>query len=214
MARGKAPTSPPGVRPGVPCASARFPRLRFRAKSGASLLAAVTALMLAGPAQSAPLAPGNVLPPLRGELLSGGKIVLPDSALGSESLLLLGFTYESRHEVEAWVVRIRRDFGAESSLRWYEVPMLGGAARLARPFIDGGMRRGTPRELHDRVLTVYRDAKEWKRHAGFTTPDVAYVLLVSREGRLVWRGQGPLDDRTYDALAGEVRALRAANAAR
>jgi hypothetical protein len=151
--------------------------------------------------------PGGELPKLRGELLSGRSIVLPDSARGSALLLLLGFTYESRHDVEAWAERFRRDFGADSALRCYEVPVIGGAARLARPFIDGGMRRGTPRALHERVITVYRDAGEWKQRVGFSERDVAYLLLVDGEGRVVWRAQGPFGEERYGLLAGRVRDL-------
>jgi hypothetical protein len=151
--------------------------------------------------------PGGELPKLRGELLSGRSIVLPDSARGSSLLLLLGFTYESRHDVEAWAGRSRHDFGADSTLRCYEVPVVGGAARLARPFIDGGMRRGTPRTLHERVITLYRDAAEWKQRVGFAEQDVAYVLLVDGEGRVVWQARGPFGEERYGLLAERVRDL-------
>ena len=88
-----------------------------RRLDAATWLTACMALLMAGIAEAGPLEPGNRLPPLHGELLTGRKITLPDSALGSESLLLLGFTYESRHDVEAWAARIRRDFGSDAARR-------------------------------------------------------------------------------------------------
>jgi hypothetical protein len=169
---------------------------------GLGLVSAVNSL-----ASAPPIPLGSELPKLRGELLSGRSIVLPDSARGSSLLLLLGFTYESRHDVEAWAERFRRDFGEDSTLRCYEVPVLGGAARLARPFIDGGMRRGTPRALHERVVTLYRDAGEWKQRVGFTERDVAYLLLVDGEGRVAWQARGPYGEAAYAVLAGRVRDL-------
>jgi hypothetical protein len=169
---------------------------------GLGLLGAVASL-----AKVPMITPGGELPKLRGGLLSGRSIVLPDSARGSALLLLLGFTYESRHDVEAWAERFRRDFGADSTLRCYEIPVIGGAARLARPFIDGGMRRGTPRALHERVITVYRDAGAWKQRVGFSERDVAYLLLVDRWGRVVWQARGPFGEAAYAALAGRVREL-------
>jgi hypothetical protein len=175
---------------------------------GEFLLGLGLAILMTDPAAAATILPGAELPALRGELLSGRKIVLPDSARGSPMLLLLGFTYESRHDVEAWAERFRRDFGSDSKLRCYEIPVIGGAASLARPFIDHGMRRGTPRELHDRVITVYRDAGAWKRWVGFSEPNVAYLLLVDTEGRVVWRAQGPFGDAAYGSLAERVRGLR------
>ena len=151
--------------------------------------------------------PGGELPKLRGELLSGRSIVLPDSARGSGLLLLLGFTYESRHDVEAWAERFRRDFGADPTLRCYEVPVIGGVARLARPFIDGGMRNGTPRALQERGITVYRDAGVWKQRVGFSERDAAYLLLVDGEGRVVWRAHGPFSEERYGSLAERVHGL-------
>jgi hypothetical protein len=162
---------------------------------------------VAGAEAVSPIAIGDMLPALRGELLSGGKVTLPDSSLGSAALLMLGFTYDSRHDVEAWAERFRGDFAADTTVTFFEVPVIGGAGRIARPFIDRGMRRGTPRELHDHVITVYRNAGEWKRRVGFSEPDVAYLLLVDRAGRLIFNAHGPFDEVGYQALAGHVRRL-------
>jgi len=159
----------------------------------------------AAPAEVRPLAPGDTLPELRGDLLDGREIVLPDAVRGSRVILLLGFSYASRFDVEAWAERIRERLGDDSALVTYEVPVIGGMARMARPFIDRGMRRGTPEALHDRVFTVYRDAGTWKRLAGHDAKDVAYVLLLDPDGRIAWRGNGPLDEAAFAALARAVR---------
>jgi hypothetical protein len=68
------------------------------------------------------------------------------SARGRAALLLLGLTYESRFAVEAWAGRFRRDFETGPRVTFYEIPMIGGMARLGKWFIDGGMRRGTPQK--------------------------------------------------------------------
>ena len=151
------------------------------------------------------LVPGDRLPPLRGEFLSGRKAVLPDAARGHVALVALGFSYESRIAVEAWTARFRRDFGADSAVSFFEVPVLGGMARVARPFIDGGMRRGTPKALHENVITVYGGAGEWKLRLGFREPDDAYLVLLDRGGRVVWRQAGPFREEDYALLAAEAR---------
>jgi hypothetical protein len=151
------------------------------------------------------LGPGDLMPPLRGEFLSGRKAVLPDAARGRVALVALGFSYGSRFAVEAWIARFRRDFGADSALTFFEVPVLGGLARAARPFIDGGMRRGTPQALHENVITVYGGASEWKSRAGFHEPDDAYLLLLDRAGRIVWRHAGPFREADYALLAAAVK---------
>src|ERR1043166_7131934 len=77
---------------------------------------------------------GDRLPELRGESLSGRKIVLPQAAAGRVTLLLLGFTYKSRFAVEAWAAKFRAEFESDPRLTFYEAPMIGGVARLAKWF--------------------------------------------------------------------------------
>jgi len=169
------------------------------------MMATLLIVGLAAAAPSPALVPGDLMPPLRGEFLSGRKAVLPDAARGHVALVALGFTYESRFAVEAWIARFRQDFGADSSFTFFEVPVLGGMARMARPFIDGGMRRGTPRALHENVITVYGRANEWKLRLGFREADDAYLLLLDRSGRVVWRHAGPFREEDHALLTAEAR---------
>src|ERR1700758_4498394 len=97
---------------------------------------------------------GETLPPLKGEFLTGRPAQLPDAASGRVALLALGFTYDSRFPVEAWVGRFRKDFGGNPQVTFYEIPMIGGMARLGKWFIDSGMRRGTPLRDQENVITV------------------------------------------------------------
>lgn len=57
------------------------------------------------------------------------------------ALLMLGFTYDSRFQVEAWAKRFRQDFGTKPGVTFFEIPMIGGMARMGKWFIDSGMRR-------------------------------------------------------------------------
>src|SRR3954468_7081699 len=85
---------------------------------------------------SAEIKIGERLPELRGEFLTGRKVVLPQAAEGRVTLLLLGFTYDSRFAVEAWAKRFRAEFSSDPRVTFYEVPMIGGMARLGKWFID------------------------------------------------------------------------------
>ena len=46
-------------------------------------------------------------------------------------------------------------FSDEPAIQLFEVPIIGGFAKLGKWFIDSGMRSGTPKEMHDHVLTAY-----------------------------------------------------------
>ena len=154
------------------------------------------------------LALQDPLPTLKGNDLNGHATELPRDVAGRLALLALGFTSGSRHDVEAWTERFRKTFGADSSVTYYEVPVLGGMARIMRPMIDGGMKKGTPAELRSHAITVWQGAGDWKRRVGFKVGDAAYLILLDRRGRVAWRYAGHLDETAWDSLAQALAAAR------
>jgi hypothetical protein len=155
----------------------------------------------------APIAVGDAFPRLEGEFLTGKKAVLPDAAKGKIALVMMGFTYDSRFAVEAWAERVKPAFAEMGTATFYEVPVLGGMARMAKWFIDSGMRRGTPKELHENVITVWGSVDRWKALMGFTkaAEKDAYLALLDADGRVRWRHHGPYTQEAFDAM---MRAAR------
>jgi hypothetical protein len=153
---------------------------------------------------------GDNMPEHRGEYLSGRPAILPRDACGRVALLLFGFTYESRFAVEAWTKRFRQDFEKNPQVTFYEIPMIGGMARLGKWFIDSGMRRGTPKADHENVITVYGGTEPWKQRLGVKAEDSASLVIVDQTGRVVWRHAGPFEETSYQALAAQVRQVASA----
>src|SRR3954468_14174836 len=150
---------------------------------------------------SAEIKIGDRLPELRGESLTGRKVVLPQAAEGRVTLLLLGFSYKSRFAVEAWAERFRAQYQSDPHVTFYEAPMIGGVARLAKWFIDSGMRRGTPEKDYERVVTVYAHTDLWKQRVRFADPDAAYLILLDHTGKIAWRYQGAFEDGAFQELS-------------
>ena len=148
----------------------------------------------------APLAVGDPFPRLEAEFLTGRKAVLPDAAAGKSALVMMGFTYDSRFAVEKWAEHLRRELGANDTFTFFEVPVIGGMGRMAKWFINSGMRKGTPKELHENVITVYGGADRWKKAMGFSKAEenAAYLALLGPDGRVQWLHRG---DFTEEALA-------------
>jgi len=169
----------------------------------------VLAMGLIGPAGAfaSSLAVGETLPNLQGEFLTGRPAVLPQAAAGKVALLLLGFTYDSRFEVEAWAKEFRREFEKNPNAAFYEIPMIGGLARLGKWFIDSGMRRGTPEADREHVITVYGGTEEWKRRVGFKDPKAAYLLLLDTRGKVAWECSDAFSEERYRALSQRVSRL-------
>lgn len=155
---------------------------------------------------AAALTVGTPMPRLEGENLNGKKAVLPDIAKGRVTLVALGFSYDSRRPVDVWTKRFRREFGQHPDTASFEVPVIGGMARLAKLLIDSGMRRGTAKEDRDGVITVYGGASEWKDRLGVQDNDIAYLLLLDREGKVRWRHAGLFDESLWSELKAAAEA--------
>ena len=168
----------------------------------------LTALLLAS-TLVAPLTPGTPMPQLKGQFLTSRDATLPDAASNHIALVCLGFTYNSRFPVEAWIARFRKDYAANPAVTFFEVPMISGMARLGKWFIDSGMRGGTPKADQDNVITVYGYTDAWKSRVNFKAPDDAYLLLLDRRGIIRWIHNGPFDEASYKVLTAQMTALLA-----
>src|SRR3954470_15949261 len=183
----------------------------------ACLLGAVMmsiATLAAGAAQES-LQVGDPLPRLTGHLLTGSEAVLPQALAGKVALIAMGFTYKSRFPVEAWADWYRATIDWTTAVTFLEVPMIGGAATLGRWFIDRGMRKGTPAELHDQVLTVYGGTGEWKKRLLYSAAheNDAYLIAVDREGIVRWVHHGAFEQWRADELHAVLTSLAGAPAA-
>ena len=167
----------------------------------------VISAMLAAAVPVAGLAVGETLPTLRGEFLTGSPALLPQAASGRVALLLLGFTYDSRYAVEAWTKKFRQQFEKNPRVTFYEIPMIGGMARMGKWFIDSGMRRGTPKADQENVITVYGGTDPWKKRVAFGDPKAAYLILIDQNGTVAWQYAGGFDEEPYRALSSEVSRL-------
>ena len=181
-------------------------RSSFFALALASTMGVVPARAADQSRTAAPLAVGDVFPRLEAEFLTGRKAVLPDAAAGKSALVMMGFTYDSRFDVEKWAEQVRREFGANDKVTFFEVPVIGGMGRMAKWFIDAGMRKGTPKELHENVITVYGGVDRWKQTMGFSKAqeDAAYVALLGPDGRVQWMHRGGFTEEAMTALKAAI----------
>ena len=159
------------------------------------------AILQAQPAMD-PVRVGAQLPALKGQFLTGREAELPRASSGKVALVVMGFTYKSRFPVEAWGSWYRATIGSRTDVTFFEVPMIGGLATLGRWFIDRGMRSGTPVELHDRVITVYKGTGDWKKRLAYSAEreDDAYLIVLDREGVVRRLHHGGFDQARADEL--------------
>lgn len=147
---------------------------------------------------------GEVFPTVQGTSLDGRDVTLPGVGAGEPLLLLVGYEQEAQFDLDRWLLGLDQ---AGVAVRTLEVPTIPGLVpRMISGMIDGGMRRGIPREDWGGVVTVYGDAGAIARFTGNQDGLTGRVLLLDGTGRVVF-----FHDRGWSV--GTLRRLQAALAA-
>ena len=130
-------------------------------------------------------------PRVEGSNLEGRQFALPNDFEGELNIVLVAFRREQQDDVDTWAPFLTSMAATHAGLKAYELPTLSRSYRLVRRFIDGGMARGIPaRATREATITLYIDKAPFKRALGITAEDRIVTLLVARDGRVLWRGDG------------------------
>ncbi|HXV16075.1 MAG TPA: hypothetical protein VD758_04810, partial [Gemmatimonadaceae bacterium] len=97
----------------------------------------------------------------------------------------------------------------ERGVRVYELPTLNRSYTIMRRFIDGGMARGIPQKAtREATITLYIDKSPFKQALAISTEDRIVTMIVSRDGRVLWRADGRFTTASGAELAGVLDALK------
>ena len=150
---------------------------------------------------------GEPFPELKAQALSGRATTLPQDAQGKVAFLVLGFSQAGGKTAEAWSKRFERDFKDDPRVTHYSLAMIGGMGKIAKPFIEGGMKKSMPPAQYDYMISFYSNTDSWKKRVGFNGPDDAYIVVLDSNGNVRYLHGGPLEDSAYVNAAAAVRAL-------
>ena len=140
-------------------------------------------------------------PTVVGTNLAGTSVRLPDQLDGRLNLLLIAFRQVQQADVDTWLPYTDALEARRPDVHAYELPVLAAAYRLARPFIDGGMRAAIPDPaVRQRTITLYLDKAAFRAALGVPGEDQIHVRLVDRSGATHWRTDGVWDAAKTAAL--------------
>ncbi len=167
-----------------------------------------------------PAFPGNqadsmrYFPKVEGTNLEGRRFSLPADFGGELNVVAVAFRREQQADVDTWLPYLATLASGRATVRVYEVPTLNRSYALVRSFIDGGMARGIPQKaIREATITLYIDKAPFKRALGITTEDAIRVLLVARDGRVLWHTDGPYLAGAGASLVAAIDALEVATGA-
>jgi hypothetical protein len=146
-------------------------------------------------------------PKVEGSNLEGKRFSLPGDFGGELNVVLVAFRREQQADVDTWVPFLKATAATRGALQVYEVPTLNRSYKLVRGFIDGGMARGIPEKAtRETTITLYIDKTPFKRALAITKEDAIRVLLIARDGRVLWHVDGAYATEHGIALAAAIDA--------
>ena len=129
-------------------------------------------------------------PKIEGISLSGNNITFPDVLIGKPSVLAVAFRQKAQKCINSWADELLLKYGINKSVNYYEIPMLGGQYTMARNWIDGGMRGGVPKPLHDYTVTYYGPLRSYFKSLGISSKSDCYIYVLNNKGEVVDRHTG------------------------
>ena len=148
---------------------------------------------------------GKQFPTVIGQNLSKGTVTLPDAYFGKPSVFLVGYKQNTQFDIDRWILGLLQ---ADVSANIVEVPTIAGMMpQMVQSFIDSGMRSGIPAQDWSSVVTVYEDASKIIDALGNDRPQSAHVVLLDKQGQIVWSSSAGYSAREVLVLKEKIRQL-------
>lgn len=130
-------------------------------------------------------------PVVSGYNLDRQEFEFPRDFSAKYNLVIVVFQRTHQGMVNTWIPFLQEIEASHSSFIYYELPIIQSLPALSRSFINEGMRVGIPDPLaRERTVTLYLDKAELKAALDIHNEDEVHLLLVDREGTILWRTTG------------------------
>ena len=156
-----------------------------------------------GLAESEEKAPMTAIrfPEVAGRDIDGNDFVVPTDFAGDLNLVLMAFTREHQYDVNTWLPHVRELESSRQGFRVYEVPTLWEMNWLQRKQLDFWMSTGIQDPLaRATTITLYTDLQALQPALALPDFDTIQVLLVDRDGLVVWRSEGAFSKAKLEGL--------------
>ena len=144
---------------------------------------------------------------IEGESFAGRNVVLPDAAKGHVAVLVFGFTRKSKDPTSVWAAKINSDFGGESGVELYQLPVLEDVPHFIRGMVISGIQKGVKENLRDHFVPIVHGESELKKLVGYKEADDAYLVILNPAGQIAQQLHGPYTDTAYHQLRNQLETL-------
>ncbi len=159
-------------------------------------------------AQTSPLGQPSLgqFPTIIASNLADEQFTLPKDFQGDLNIVLIAFRMEQQYDVDTWLPKVKEIVRENPSLRYYELPTIGGLWTLMRGQIDNWMKAGIP-DMNARkaTITLYTNTQNFREPLLLPSEDRIYVLLVDKSGKVWWKSDGRYADEKLASLKAAIQ---------
>lgn len=153
-----------------------------------------------------PLCMNLIFPKISTYNLEGQKFDLPQDFKGKLNIVVIAFKREHQYLINEWMPFLDDLAEKNPGLAYYELPTLQVTYSLFRRFIDGGMRSGIPdKNARERTITLYINKNAFRKELNIPDEKTIYILLINKDGKVLWRTQGSFTDEKLGNLENAVK---------
>ena len=140
-------------------------------------------------------------PPVNGYSLDKQKVALPSGLEGQVDLLLLSFKAEQQNDIDSWMPAAQALQHTNFQFRYYELPVAQKENFVFRWWETSSMRSNeTDPETWHWIVPLWVDRRKFFADLDIPNEKQIVVLLVDRQGRILWRSSGPMTPEKRAAL--------------
>jgi hypothetical protein len=140
-------------------------------------------------------------PKVPGSNLLRQKVTLPDDLQGELNILLVAFYQSHQAFVDTWTPATSRLEESYPGVCFYEIPVIQKMNILYQTFINEGMRAGIPNpQTRQKTITLYLNKKDFLRAVGIPDDSNIWLLVIDRQGNIIWRAEGVYTPEKEEAL--------------
>jgi len=134
------------------------------------------------------------------------KINLPDDFEGELNIVLIAFQQWHQKLVDTWIPAAEQLEAEFRGVKYYELPTIHSMSFISKTFINEGMRAGIPNpKSRQRTITLYLDKEPFRQSLGITSEDTITILLVDKDGEVLWRSEGAYEPEKGKALQEAIK---------
>lgn len=144
-----------------------------------------------------------VFPAVTAYSLDRQKIDLPSGFEGQLDLLMISFQQEQMKDLEVWLPVAQAIQHSNFNFRYYRMPVSSRENMLFRWWGMSSMRsdESDPETWHW-IIPLYVDKDEFRKSLHISDEKQVVLLLVDRQGHILWRASGALTaDKRASLLA-------------